>query len=323
MVAAGRFFVLCLLPFAAWIGVSANYSLSPALLDAGGLAAASANYRINSSAGSGAAASSADYGLRTGYAGQLADVVTITIAEPSVAMTVTESASLQLGVAATYDDDTKLALPAGAASWSVRSGPVTVGQSGLVSAGVVYQNTPSVVVAVYGSFSDTADLSIVNTGLDDFGPYAADGLPDLWQVQYLGENSLRGGPTADVDGDGFTNLMEFAFGMNPTQRPTGALAWSGSTLLRTGIPIVSVGGSGSASTLDAVFVRRLDHLAANLAYTVEFSGDLVTWQASSSAPTVLAANSETQVVSVPFPLSLTGKKAAFFRVKLEVIPVAP
>jgi hypothetical protein len=323
MVAAGRFFVFCLLPFAAWIGASANYSLSPALLDAGGLAAASANYRINSSAGPGAAASSADYGLRTGYAGQLADVVTIAIAEPFVPMTLTESASLQLGFAATYDDDTKLALPAGAASWSVRSGPVTVGQSGLVSAGVVYQNTPSVVVAVYGNFSDTVDLSIVNTGLDDFGPYAADGLPDLWQVQYLGENSLRGGPTADVDGDGFTNLMEFAFGMNPTQRPTGALAWSGSTLLRTGIPIVAVGGSGSSSALDAVFVRRLDHLAANLAYTVEFSGDLVTWQASSSIPTVLAANSEAQVVSVPFPLSLTGKKAAFFRLKLEVMPVAP
>jgi hypothetical protein len=323
MVAADRFLVLCLLPFVARAATSANYSLGPAHLDAGGLAAASANYSINSSAGLGAAASSTDYRLRAGYAGQLADVVTIAIAEPSVPMTLNESATLQLGVAATYDDDTRLALPASAASWSVRRGPVTVGQGGTVTAGVVYQNTPSIVVAVYGNFSDTVDLSIVNTGLDDFAPYAADGLPDLWQVQYLGETSLRGGPSADVDGDGLNNLMEFAFGMNPTQGPIGALAWSGSTMLRTGVPILSVGGSGGASTLTAVFARRLDYLSANLAYTVEFSGDLVTWQASSSIPTVLAANTETQVVSVPFPLSLTGKKAAFFRLKIEVISGAP
>ena len=323
MVAAGRFFVLCLLPFTAWSGRSGDYSLSPAILDAGGLSAASANYRINFSAGPGAAAASTDYGLRAGYAGQLAEVVTIAIAEPSVPMTLIESASIQLGVTAIYDDDTKLELPAGAASWSVQSGPITVGQAGMVTASAVYRTTPSVVFAIYGTFSDTVALSIVNNGLDDFGPYAADGLPDLWQVQYLGETSLLGGQTADVDGDGFNNLMEFAFGMNPTQRPTGALAWSGSTLLRTGIPILSVGGSGSASTLTAVFARRLDYLAANLSYKVEFSGDLVNWQPSSSTPTVLAANSETQVVSVPFPLSLTGKKAAFFRVKLEVLPVAP
>jgi hypothetical protein len=42
----------------------------------------------------------------------------------------------------------------------------------------------------------------------------ADGLPDHWELKYFG--NLAAKPTDDPDGDGFTNLMEFAWGADPT-----------------------------------------------------------------------------------------------------------
>lgn len=317
MMAAGRLFFLCLLPLAARAGVGADYVHSPASLDAGGLAGASANYSINACAGPGAAAGSADYGVRTGFAGQLADIVSIGIDEPSAPLSLNEATTFQLGVTAIYDDETKLVLPAGGVTWSVQSGPIAVSSGGLVTAASVYQTTSSIVQAVYGPWSDTVGLKVLNTGLDDFAPYASDGLPDLWQVRYFGEQSQQARPAADGDGDGLSNWMEYAFGMDPAQGMVGLLEWDASTVLRAGPPVLSESVSGGSSTVVAVFARRLDYLAANLTYTVEFSGDLVDWQASASTPTVLAANSEIQVVSVPFPLFLNGKKADFFRVRVK------
>jgi hypothetical protein len=42
----------------------------------------------------------------------------------------------------------------------------------------------------------------------------ADGLPDHWEQKYFG--NLGAKATDDPDGDGFTNLMEFAWGTDPT-----------------------------------------------------------------------------------------------------------
>ena len=74
MVAAYRILIVCLLPLAARAGTIVNYSISPSILDEGGLAVDSAAYRINPSVGPGAAAASVNYSLRAGFSGQLADV---------------------------------------------------------------------------------------------------------------------------------------------------------------------------------------------------------------------------------------------------------
>jgi hypothetical protein len=66
-----------------------------------------------------------------------------------------------------------------------------------------------------------------------------------------------------------------------------------------------------------VFARRKDFAAAGLTYTVEFSGDLATWMDSTSTPSVLADDGTIQVVSVPYPFFVNGKKATFFRVKVQ------
>jgi hypothetical protein len=308
----------CLLVVPALAGSSTDYSLVPAVLDGGGTAGSSADYALNASMSPGAAGASANYELRGGYAGQLMDLTDIVIDEPSALM-LNEGATLQLVVVATYDDASQAVLSAGDLFWSVQSGPIAgVDSSGLVTAGSVYQNTQAVARAASGGVSDTVDITVRNTGLDDFGPYAADGLPDTWQVQYFGPSGTLGASSADYDSDGLTNLQEFAFGTDPSQASGGAVQWNGSTLLAAGQPVPYATTGLTGFTFRAVYSRRKDFITAGLSYTVEFSADLATWKSSTATPSVLADDGEIQVVSVPYPFFVSGKKATFFRVKVQV-----
>ena len=319
MAVVTRIGFLFLLPLAAWAGTSADYSIDPAVLDGGGALASSAAYTINPSATPGAAGSSTNYALRSGYAGQLLDLLDITIAEPSSPMTLNERATLQLAVTANCDDATKAVLSANDVTWSVQSGPLAgVNATGLVTAGSVYQNAAAVARAALGNFSDTVGLSVINTGLDDFAPYATDGLPDTWQVQYFGESGTLGGPTVDYDNDGVVNLLEFAFGSNPSLSSGGFVRWSGTTSITAGSPM-PYGFQSDPSTFSyrAVFSRRKDFDTLGISYAVEFSGDLITWGASTSTPTVLADDGTVQAVYVPYMTFVNGKKATFFRVKVQ------
>ncbi len=313
-------FILALvfLPSAASAQGSADYRLEPGVVDFGGLRGGSADYIADFSTTVGGAGSSTDCALRLGYAGQLADAVSLSILETSSPMTLNERSSRQLEVTAVFDDDTTAAISAAEVSWMVQSGPIaSISSLGLMTAGSVYQNSAAVARAAYGNLSDKVDVAINNVGTDDFGSYAADGLPDLWQVQYFGANGSQAGPAGDGDGDGLNNLQEFAFGTNPFQGSAAPVAWEGGTLQAAGAPTPFASGSDGSFTFRAVFARRVDYLSASLTYTVEFSGDLVSWKASTSTPTVLAADSQVQAVSVPYPFFVNGKKARFFRVKVQ------
>jgi CotH kinase protein/Lamin Tail Domain len=71
--------------------------------------------------------------------------------------------------------------------------------------------------------------------------------------------------TVDAEGDLLINLSEYAFGGNPRVHDNRALATHA---------VVNVGGTDYCAI---VFTRR--HLALDLTYTVEVSGDLATWNA--------------------------------------------
>ena len=114
-----------------------------------------------------------------------------------------------------------------------------------------------------------------------------------------------------------TNFQEYAFGMNPSQFFSGMLEWSGSTLQKRGLATPFASGTAGSFTFRAVFARRKDFGAAGLSYTVEFSGDLSSWRASTAMPSVLADDGEIQAVSVPYPFFVNGKKATYFRVKVQ------
>lgn len=311
---------LLLLPLVVSAGTSADYSIDLSALDGGGMLASSAAYTLNPSTAPGAAGSSVDYALRGGYAGQISEVVRIHIQRSSSPITVNERATLQLEASAIYDDTSRTILVANDLVWSAGSGWIeSIDPSGLLTAGSVYQDTVTTVRAASGGMFDELDLTILNIGSDDFGPYAYDGLPDTWQVEYFGESSTRGGPMDDFDNDGVINLLEFALGTDPSQASGGAVQWSGSSVITAGspIPYVFQGGTGTFS-YRAAFSRRRDYASHGLTYTVEFSADLNTWKASSVVPTILADDDAIQVVYVPYLIFVNGRKATFFRVKVQI-----
>jgi hypothetical protein len=318
MAVMSRIWLVFLLPLAAQAGTSADYSIDTSVLDNGGGVAASAAYTINPTIGPGVASASVNYVMRGGYAGQLFELVGIVIDKPSSPITLNERATRQLAVTATYNDATKSALPGNQVAWSVESGPIAdIDSAGLATIGSVYENAAAVARAANGSLSDTINFSIVNTGLDDFPPYAADGLPDVWQLSNLdGVDVTQVSAASDADGDGLTNLQEYAFGTDPSSGSGAAVQWSGSTFQAAGLPLPYATTVGSSFSYRAVYSRRKDYNTVGLSYAVEFSADLVTWKASTTTPTRLADNGEIEAVYVPYMIFVNGRKATYFRVKV-------
>lgn len=150
--------------------------------------------------------------VKTGYAGQLYDVVSLSV--DAAPPTVNEDASRQLTVVATYDDDTR-GIPD--VSWRVTDGPIaSVDPDGTVHAGAVCQDTPATVEARHASVTGAVALTVLDTLKDNYGMYAMDGIADSWQASYFGSNNTNAAPSADPDNDGQNNGMEFIAGTIPT-----------------------------------------------------------------------------------------------------------
>ncbi len=131
----------------------------------------------------------------------------------------------------------------------------------------------------------------------------------------------------DQDGDTFINLMEFAFGTQPTVSSSGSIVWvNGGAVTTPGQP-VAINMANPGVDYRAVFGRRKDYAAAGLTYTVEFSAGLNVWVPSAVTPTVLTGAgglnaSEIEAVSVPYPLLIdvggnNFKKPTFFRLTIS------
>ncbi len=86
------------------------------------------------------------------------------------------------------------------------------------------------------------------------------GLPDDWELQYFGHLPMA--PDADADGDGASNLLEYAFGTDPTNRSdVKALHFAPAAL-------------PPANSVSFSFRRRAGSI---LNYVVEASSDLKQW----------------------------------------------
>ena len=123
---------------------------------------------------------------------------------------------------------------------------------------------------------------------------------------------------ADPDGDGCTNLQEYAFGTDPGAVSAAPLSYAGGLVTGHGQPALGLTSVPDGAEYSAVFCRRKDFLTNGLTYTVQFSAGLDAWVDSSATPTVVASDATMDVVSVPFPLLIaTAKgdaKPTFFRV---------
>lgn len=173
-----------------------------------------------------------------------------------------------------------------------------------------------VVITVSDGFHSADSQFVLNVG----APYLD------WKQLYFGTSANNGDAAdlADPEHDGHSNLEEFAFGTHPLSGAMGPLLFSGNTLLAPGAPmIVRTGSLGNTQPL-AVFCRRKNHQALGLTYTVLFSADITHKAASTSVPTVLAANDELEVVALPFPatLEIDGQTVVprFFQVQITLAP---
>ena len=184
--------------------------------DSAGGKAASASYSQRTSLSAyGGIATGAKTGItaRQGFIGQFFDVTGITV--NAVSTNINEGSAQQLTATAQLDDGTSMVADSQWA-WTVVSGPISdVSDSGVATAEPVYQDTPAMVRAQFQGFQATLGLTVLDTDPDNFGLYAGDGLPDLWQVQYFGTNNPDALPAADPDRDGQNNLLEYTAGTDP------------------------------------------------------------------------------------------------------------
>ena len=182
--------------------------------DAGGLCATSANYRIDGSLGGvGATAGPADQ-LRAGYIGQLTEVTNgVVTAAPG---SVNEGETTQLGAVAGYDDATVTVVGGGEIAWCEPAFPVAALNSGGLAAGAaVYADTPAVVTGRYLNVACWGAFSVLDSDPDNYGLYAADLLPDGWQVQFFGINNPQGLADA-INVTGRSNRYTYTADLDPT-----------------------------------------------------------------------------------------------------------
>ncbi len=149
----------------------------------------------------------------------------------------------------------------------------------------------------------TRTYSVAITRLTRFQEWAAS----------LGVSGANSGPSGDFDFDGRVNLLEWAFGTSPTNTASGTIAVTGSVLMERGDPTTI----GPAGARQALFGRRMNYLAEGLTYTVEFSADLSTWEASTATPFAIANDGGIEAVTVPYPPQVNGAEPHFFRIKVN------
>ena len=137
-------------------------------------------------------------------------------------------------------------------------------------------------------------------------------------------NGVSNDPDA-LGANGIKNLLNYAFGVHPVTGGPGVLQYTGTfagsgTITATGQPITMFESVTNGIDFRAVFVRRKDYIAAGLIYTPQFSATLGVWANSSATPTVLADDGTYQIVSVPYPFAVAGKKARFFQISVSTAP---
>lgn len=126
-----------------------------------------------------------------------------------------------------------------------------------------------------------------------------------------------GGHLEDADGNAYGNLLEFAFGLEPGQRPLpkvpAAPVYDGSPV--PGIPVSYFDSTTSPRTVVSLY-RSKEAMARGVKYVVEFTSNLSQWDAALDH-TVVNSGPAGDIITVPDPNPgpLVGDKR-FYRVKV-------
>jgi endonuclease/exonuclease/phosphatase family metal-dependent hydrolase len=178
---------------------------------------------------------------------------------------------------------------------------------------IVGQNIPSGRVNVTGIFSQNTLKNPPDDGYQLLlrmpGDLTASSSFDRWLTRHFIGSELRdpavGAAAGDADGDGTSNLLEFALGGNPRAPRTAVL------------PTVSVGQAGDSQHLQLRFRRMAE--AAEAVYRVEVSSDLKEWQTvwNSLHYPFNPFSGDWEVRTVPDPLPLHHAERRFIRLAVD------
>jgi hypothetical protein len=278
-----------------------DYSLITGSFDQGGGRGTSSDYELigSLSSSAGEVLQSADYTLYPHLPGQLYTPVEMQITAAPAAMA--ENGTKQLAATQVMDDDTTLPVPAAEVTWLVLSGPVTsISAAGVAQAGSVYENTAASVQGSASGVSGTLNLTVLDSIPDNFGSYAGDGLPDGWQVQTMGLSGNKGGPALDPDGDGLSNLMEYALGLDPVLQST----LPASTMLNSG-------------NMEFTYTRSKTAITGGTQFQVQWSDTLeaASWNGSGVSEQILSDDGTHQQVKATLPAGSAGRRFVRLRVQ--------
>ena len=123
-------------------------------------------------------------------------------------------------------------------------------------------------------------------------------------------------PSSNPDLDGLNNLLEFAFGTDPTVSNGDFIGYGSGVTPGLPLPVLQ---EATLNNVDfrAVFGRRKDWASVGLIYTVQFSPDLTEWVDSAETPVVIEGGSgDIDAVYVVSPLA-DGEEAQFFRLSVR------
>lgn len=167
----------------------------------------------------------------------------------------------------------------------------------------------SVLVANAGGVV-TSSVAVLSVTLDGFTSIEA------WRDFHFGNPAASGAgaDTNDFDGDGLSNLAEWALGLNPTLIDAAPLQAAEGVLTRRGQPTVAL---LNGTNFTALYARRKNRVAAGLVYLPRFSANLLAWQPGAANPAILAEDGEIEVVALPFPVLPEGDRAGFFQLDIS------
>lgn len=288
-------------------GGAPDYDVTPRSLDAGGRRVASANYTVDATLGGvlGVANSAAPVAQhnRQGYVAQLFEPQSVTVAGP---LTVAEGTTALYSASVLLDDGTTLVPAAAQVAWGFAGAGQTISGTGEFFPAIVYLDTAARVNATWRGTTGGADLLVLDTLKDNFGLYAGDGLRDLWQVQYFGEENPLAAPGVAAGGDGLVNQLKHAWNVAPDDRFNA--------------PTFTTAGGYLALT----FRRLKSGVTPRPTYRVQVSGDLATWSDNTTAGgpyttevSAVSLNSETELVTVRDNTPATAAARRFIRLRVS------
>ena len=234
--------------------------------------------------------------------------LTLTAGRLTATLAPANAADTQISPASTRHFFVVAEMTATASSQSVKTFRITHVSQGAGSTVAKDATSAGVLTVEYAANPDTPSSLVTASSLT---------IIQAWRQTWFG-TTANSGNTADAanyDGDALVNLIEFAFGTNPTTNTPGVVSVNAG-VITPGAPATVVTNTGTGVDFRALYGRRKDYIAAGLSYTVEFSVNLTSWTPSADVPTITADDGNLQAVTVPYPLFLNGQKARFFRVSV-------